>query len=125
MKETMIIKFKWDEKLGKCWMNPDNLAILLYTKAETKKELLQCEVVDLTEPDNWISVKDELPEVDVQVRAIVEHWNTENRYEIHLIYVKKDDHDWKVWDTGKVQSELSNDWSVICWQPLPQPPKDK
>ena len=40
----MIIKIELEfneEILGKKWMNPDNLEILLYSKTATKKELLR------------------------------------------------------------------------------------
>ena len=37
----MIVKLKWDKKLGKFWMNLDNLKILLFSSEKTSKELLQ------------------------------------------------------------------------------------
>ncbi len=38
-----------EKKLGEKWMNPDNLALLLYSKLFTKKDLLQ--VVSYEEVD--------------------------------------------------------------------------
>ena len=38
----IVVELEFDQKeLGQKWMNPDNLALLLYTKAFTTKELLQ------------------------------------------------------------------------------------
>lgn len=44
------IELEFDEQdLGKKWMNPDNLNLLLYSEASTRKELLQ--VVSYKEVD--------------------------------------------------------------------------
>ena len=40
MKISVILEFD-EENLGKKWMNPDNLNLLLYTENATKKELLK------------------------------------------------------------------------------------
>ena len=46
MKVNVVLEFD-ENNLGQQWMNPDNLAILLYTENATRKELLQ--VVSYTE----------------------------------------------------------------------------
>lgn len=40
MKLKIELEFD-EENLGQKWMNPDNLDLLLYTDASTKKELLK------------------------------------------------------------------------------------
>lgn len=40
MEHKKFFQLEWDEMLGEHWMNLDNLAILLFTKACAKKELL-------------------------------------------------------------------------------------
>ena len=47
----MIVKLTWDgDDLGPNWMNPDNLALLLYSeKFAIKPELLKIDVIDHTE----------------------------------------------------------------------------
>ncbi len=77
--------------------------------------------------EDWISVEDELPKENIQIRVIIEHWNTKNRYEAYLIKVKADDHEWKVWDVGqeiRYLAELDMAWNVIYWQ-YPKPPITK
>lgn len=44
------VALKWNAELGEAWMNPDNLATLLYTAAATKANLLGFEVVEKDEP---------------------------------------------------------------------------
>ena len=45
MKKSMLVKLEWDADLGEAWMNPDNLAILLYTQQNSFKNLLQMKVI--------------------------------------------------------------------------------
>ena len=48
----MIVKLTWDaDNLGPMWMNPDNLALLLYSKNgdATRPDLLRMDVIDHTE----------------------------------------------------------------------------
>lgn len=43
----MVVRFKWDgDDLGPVWMNPDNLELLLYSERQTRRELLQFEMVE-------------------------------------------------------------------------------
>lgn len=56
-----------------------------------------------------------LPEYNVPVLCVVEHWKTKGTQEAELIFVKEDDCNWRTADDN---SELSYDWNVIKWKNL-------
>lgn len=67
----------------------------------------------------WISVKDRLPEDEVPVFCVIEHWRVKKQHCFILARVDRDDHSWVVWDLGEHMDELSHDYNVKFWQPLP------
>ena len=72
---------------------------------------------------NWTSVEKGLPEPHKKVRAIVQHFQTRKRHEVHAFRVDEDDCLWRVWDLG-YSAELAHEWNVIYWMPLPRPPEE-
>lgn len=69
------------------------------------------------EPDNdWISVKDRLPDVSTaHTSQLVMVFSTNNEYEIYFdVYNSL---------SGKFMSEAQNGCKVTHWRPLPEPPK--
>ena len=70
----------------------------------------------------WISVEDRLPEEGQPVLAWIEHYKGQRTHMVNLVRVKEDDCSWRVYDTGTYMDELSFDYNVKFWQPLPPPP---
>jgi Protein of unknown function (DUF551). len=68
----------------------------------------------------WVSVKERLPEVGVDVIATLEHWESKNKRRAALKRVKEDDCDWRTSDDN---SEISYSFNVTHWMPLPELPK--
>ena len=69
----------------------------------------------------WISVKDSLPEVGINVWGALQHWHTKNYRYYELKRVDESDCNWRTSDDN---SEISYDWTVTHWQPLPEKPKN-
>lgn len=44
MKKQLLVKLEWDDDLGECWMNTDNLKSCLFSEVHTKPELLDVDV---------------------------------------------------------------------------------
>ena len=73
---------------------------------------------------SWISVEDRLPDCGEIVLGALQHWDTKNYYYDVIEKVDEDDCSWRVWDIG-YQSEVSHDYDITHWMPLPSPPEDK
>jgi len=65
--------------------------------------------------NGWIPVSERLPDVGDDVLAILEHWHTKNKKQRVISRVNASDYDWEL--DG---CEISHDWNVSCWQPLPE-----
>lgn len=63
---SMTVELQWDDEMGPCWMNPDNLGILLFTEQKTLREFLQIDVLDHSDP------------------GVMETWNRENQMKIRI-----------------------------------------
>lgn len=92
----------------------------------------------MSKNNNWISVKDKLPE---PINTCHEHRNAWNK---HIIYYTEDEEYWFVgfgwflidekededgslipyWELEDTGVGLSNEVIVTYWQPLPERPKD-
>lgn len=70
----------------------------------------------------WISVDDRLPEKNALALCCFHHWNKKKDRMAVLVYVNDDEYNWKVWDLGSYMDELSHDYTVTHWMPLPKPP---
>ena len=66
----------------------------------------------------WISVDDRLPETGCEVLAYIKHLNPRFGPHTVVLYASASpDHFWE-YDEG----ELSYNWNVTHWMPLPEPP---
>ena len=61
----MTVELSWDEVEGPTWMNPDNLAALLYGETATRQDLLRFRVL----PNS------SLPAALEQLGSLSDHWN--------------------------------------------------
>lgn len=70
---------------------------------------------------DWIHVshKHILPEYQLAVLGALQHWNTKNYRYAEIKRVKESDCDWRTVDDN---SEISYDWTVTHWMPLPKNP---
>lgn len=67
----------------------------------------------------WISVKDGLPDFDLDVLGSLLSCQTSKRSAHVITRVDASDHDWEI--DGY---EISNAWDITHWMPLPKPPED-
>ncbi len=72
----------------------------------------------------WINAKDIRPEDGEAVLGCLHHWNTKINRKAVLIYVNESDCSWRIWGFGGYNPELSHDYTVTHWMPLPEPPKE-
>jgi hypothetical protein len=99
---------------------------LLKLTVECIKQL-QAENEELKKQNQWISVKDRLPEYaghNVIVRAKNIPYG---HSEIFLAFLGYGDYKWHTTDKLKQRiydGRILEDWNVTHWQPLPQPPKE-
>ncbi len=89
------------------------------------QELLLDLIAEFCQPskqqEGWISVKN-LPTTGTKVIAELQHWESKNLRYFELIKVNEDDCPWRTADDN---SEVSYDWNVIRYMPLPQQPITK
>lgn len=72
--------------------------------------------------DGWIKCSDRLPEVEKKVWGALQHWHTKNYRYAEIKKVNESDCDFRTVDDN---SEISHDWAVTHWQPLPEQPTNK
>lgn len=72
---------------------------------------------------DWISVKKRLPKEHEPVLCCFSHWNVNVPRQTVMVHINEDDCSWRVWDLGDYYPELSYDFNVTHWMPLPEPPK--
>ncbi len=80
------------------------------------------QLADALKEREWISVEDRLPDFDVPVLCCFEHYHVKTPRLDVLIRIDDDDREWLVWDLGDFLPELSMDYNVTHWMPLPKPP---
>lgn len=73
--------------------------------------------------EDWIKYSDRLPESGVPVLCNFKHWHANKDRQDVLVRVEEDDCLWRVWDLGEYQDELSHEFNVTHWMPLPAPPE--
>lgn len=82
-------------------------------------EVLYRAAKDTRQPaEGWISVDERLPEEGVPVLVQSQHWHTKGTRMDVATRVKEDDCVWRV--DG---CEMSHDWDVVHWRPLPSGPE--
>ncbi len=69
----------------------------------------------------WIKASDVMPEYNKDVCVILRHCGNHKKIKALLIRVNEDDCTWR---TADDHTELSFDWDVKYWMPLPEDPKD-
>jgi len=87
-----------------------------------ESSLEACYVAWNTHPSPWITIngdKTNLPETDEQVLCVLQHWYTKGKKTAVLFKVDEDDVDWRTADNN---SEISYDWNVIAYMPIPELP---
>lgn len=72
------------------------------------------------ERDRWISVKEELPDIDQDVLVMV-HWR--DYPEDMMVYGRRYKTRWYLWN-GEL-GELIKGFDITHWMPLPEPPKEE
>jgi hypothetical protein len=64
----------------------------------------------------WVPILNGYPELGVEVLGIVQHWNTKGKRIISIKKVNESDCEWRTADDN---SEISYDWNVTHWMPVP------
>jgi hypothetical protein len=88
------------------------------TKPSKAVEALDLAISAL-ERDKWISVKEELPDIDQDVLVMV-HWL--DYPEDMMVYGRRYKTRWYLWN-GEL-GELIKGFDITHWRPLPEPPKE-
>lgn len=98
-------------------LNPDQAVITLSREMITAEQGLRWAHEFHELKNGWISVKDKMPELGEKVLIELQHWNTKGFRYYECKRVDEDDCDWRTVDDN---SEISYDWNVLRWMPLPQ-----
>ena len=100
-------------------VNEDGTAVLWTSYADKFTEALDLAIAAL-ERDRWISVKEELPDIDQDVLVMV-HWR--DYPEDMMVYGRRYKTRWYLWN-GEL-GELIKGFDITHWMPLPEPPKEE
>jgi len=79
----------------------------------------QGEYIKYLDVPQWVSVKERLPEKNIEVLVILKGCSTGKIIQRTANTVNADDHDWE--SDGY---EIANCWDLTHWMPLPEPPED-
>ena len=79
----------------------------------------QGEYVKYSDGPQWVSVRERLPERDIEVLVALKGCMTGKRIQRTANIVKADDHNWE--SDG---FEIANCWDITHWMPLPNPPEE-
>ena len=117
---TVTLAFNVDE-LGPQWMNRDNLEMLLYSKANTRRDLLEVTAYSNERPEpkpDWISVEDRLP---------MEADEGSSAYKCIVAYRSGESFGTSVsWFEFSDESNVGGfSGDVTHWMELPEPPKTR
>jgi len=63
---SMIVKFEWDDKLGKGWFKYI-LELCIYSPEHTAKDLLSYKVIEVKDEETWKQILDVLHRIMVMV----------------------------------------------------------
>lgn len=66
--------------------------------------------------EDWISIKEKEPPINVPVKCKLQHWFTGSVLEYEMVRVDGEDHNWVTADDS---SELDFNWNVIEWLETP------